>query len=151
MAAGAAVAGLGLQLYGQHKQSQQQAEAAEDQAAAKREQGIEILGRSEENIKRFRREGEKFKAQQVASFAASGVDVGSGVTLQQLEETNFLLAQNVADQRREAAFKAEQLFKGADINQDLAGDIRSAGGISLLGTGLSGAAGIASLRNRKVT
>lgn len=151
MASGAAIGvlavGTGLSLYGEYKQAQAQADAVRAQADAKRAQAFEILGRAEVNIERLRREAEVFKARQTGAVVRGGAEI-RGQTLIQLEQTNSDVLEAIADQRREADFKAEQLFRGADIDTRLAGDIGAASRLSLLGGTLGGAGrvGIAASR-----
>ena len=74
----------------------------------------------------------------VAAFAKAGVDVGSGVSLLQLEQVNQDLVEEISVQRQEAAFKAKALQAGADLDTRLAGDVRRAGDIRSIATGLTG-------------
>jgi len=145
MAEGAAVAsivGTGFSVFGQLKQAKAQKEAAEAQGRAKQAQAFELLRRSEFNIDQLQEEAERFKAKQRTAFAASGVDVGSGVSLVQLEQLNRDLVEEVQVQREEALFKARALEAGADVDTRLAGDIERAGNLSAFGTTLAGAGSV---------
>jgi len=145
MAAGAIVAGVAIaagtaiSIYGKQKEGKAQEEAIRAGAEAKRQQAFEILGRSETNIVRLREEAEIFKARQTGQVVRGGAAI-RGNTLIQLEQTNRDVLNSIADQRREAAFKADQLRRGADIDFQLAGDLRSSRRLSLIG-GIIGGAG----------
>ena len=142
MATGAAVAvvgGTALQAYGQYKASRARERAARAQAEAKKQQAFEILDRFEVNAGLLRRRGEQVKARQVLATVASGVEISDTTTLVALEDTNRKISEQIAFERREAEFKAEQLFRGADIDTQLAGDIRKARPFELAGTFLQGA------------
>jgi hypothetical protein len=137
-----AVAGTALQMYGQYQQGQAQADAYAAQAAAKRIQAFDLLDRAEYNIQQTKFEGEAFSDKQLSTFIKSGVEV-SGSALLALEETAYKISQNVINQRKEADAKAKALFRGADIDTQLSGDVRQATTISMLGTGAVGAYNIA--------
>lgn len=140
----AAAAGTAISLYAEEKRQKAQKRAAEAQAEAKRQQAFELLARSEINIERLKKEAELFRSRQTVAIAAGGADVGSGANLLVQEQLVSDLANSIANQRREARFKSEQLFRGADIDTNLAGDIQKAGNLSLLGGALSGAGQVAS-------
>lgn len=136
-AAAATIVGTGISLYGQHKQKKAQESAIRENAEAKRLQAFEILGRAETNIQRLREQAEVFKAGQLGRVVRGGAAI-RGQTLVQLEQVNSDVLNAIADQRREVNFKSEQLFRGADIDVRLAGDLGSARGFSLIAGGLSG-------------
>ena len=115
-----------LKAHADRKEAQAQAEAARAKAAAKRAQAAEMLIRSEENIFASLLEGEQFKGEQTAAFAKSGVAIGEGSTLSALEETATMIERNVSIQRREAQYKADALYLGADLDTKLSGDIMKA-------------------------
>lgn len=148
-AAIATIAGTGISILGQRQQAKAQQLAALQQADAKRLQAQELLKRSEINVGFLKDEVAQFQAQQITAAAASGVDVGSGLTLVQLEKSNRMLAEQINIQRSEAEFKAEALLRGADIDTQLSGDIRKAGMFGMLGTGLSGAGQAAGQLSRR--
>lgn len=142
MATGAAVAvvaGAAIQMYGQYKSSRARERAARAQADAKKQQAFEILDRFEVNAGLLRRKGEQFKSQQILATVASGVEISDTTTLVALEDTNSKITEQIAFERREAQFKAKQLFAGADIDTRLAGDIRKALPLQQTGTFLSAA------------
>lgn len=141
MAEGAAVAtlaGTAFQVAGEIEESKAQQKAAFENADAKRAQAFEYLKRTETNIERLKGDAKKFKASQVAAFAASGVDVSSGATLLQLEETNSQLAEQITIERREARFTAENIIRGAEIDIETASQIRKSTPMRAAATGLSG-------------
>jgi len=139
MAVGAAVAlvGTAVTLYGKHKQGKAQEAAIRENAEAKRLQAFEILGRAETNIERLREQAKVFRAGQLGQIVRGGAAI-RGQTLVQLEQTNADVLNAIADQRREVNFKAEQLFRGADIDVRLAGDLGTARRISIIGGAIGG-------------
>lgn len=139
VAAAAGLVGTGLGVYADYQKSKAQQRAVEEGADAKRQQAYELLSRSDVNIQRLKREAEVFKATQVGQVARSGAAL-RGNTLIQMEQLNSDLLETIADQRREAAFKAEQLMRGADIDTRLASDIRQDRSLSLF-AGILGTAG----------
>lgn len=142
MATGAAVAvvaGTAISIAGQRKAAKAKRAATESNAAAKREQALELLERFELNSQNFKAEGELLKAQQQTGFAGKGIDIGSGSALSVIEETNSMVARQIMLDRKEADFKALQLNRGAAVDMNLAGDIESASRLSQIGTFLSGA------------
>ena len=139
MATAALIGGTAISAYGQYKSSKARATAMRAQADAKRLQAFELLERNEINVQRTREKGELFKAEQITAFAASGVEISEGTPLSVLEDTSAAISKNIADQKREAEFKAEQLFAGADIDTRLSKDVELAGTIGAVGTVAAGA------------
>ncbi len=137
VAIGAIVAGTALTVYGNYKESQAQEEAARAKAEAKRAQAFEILGRSETNIKRLELEAGEFRSTQQAAIVRGGLDISA--SLVQVEQFNKGFMDMIADQKREAMFKAEQLLMGADLDLRLASDIASVRNIQAAGTIVGGA------------
>ena len=149
MATGAAVAavvGTGVTIYGQQKEAKAKARAAKKNAELKRLQALELLDRFEINSQALMAEGELLKDRQKVDLASRGIDIGSGSALSVIEETNALVARQLILDRKEAEFKAQQLRSGADMDVELAGDIRSAANIRSVGTFLSGVSSAASAK-----
>lgn len=129
--AAAAVGGTALNVYGNISGANAQEEAAQRNAALKREQADELLDRQIINERIMRRAAEKAERGYVASFASTGRGGGGvGGVLQIKEE----LEENIANTRRDAEFKAKMLRAGADIETSLASDAVSAAWISGAGT-----------------
>jgi len=149
MAASTAVlaAGTGLQAYSKYQEGRQRAEAAKQEAKFKRAQAREMLERLALEEKNIQEEGEQVKAQQLSSFAASGVELGTGATLIALEDTNSRVAQRISNIRRDVNFRASQLKRGADFSMTEAGQFREAGTIGAAGSLLAGGASFAKNRS----
>lgn len=139
-AAAAAIVGTGVSIFGQLKAAKDQKRAARSAAEARRVQADEILARSEINIQELKRQAQGFKARQSAAFASSGVDIGSGAPLVAMENTNRVVMSAVENRRKEAAFRAESILRGAALSDQQAEDISKAGKLQAFGTGLSGLA-----------
>lgn len=149
MAAGAALAivGGGVQAYGQMQAAKAQADAAKIDSMMRFQQANEILSRSEVEAATMFLEGEQFKGRQMASQAASGVQLGAGSTLLALEDTNQKILMGIDNMKRDATFRANQLFaEGKQLKKD-ARNIKKAGTISAVGSLLS-AGGMAAMKGR---
>lgn len=140
VAAAAAIAGAGLQAYGQYKSAQDQAWAARQQAKLKRAQANEIRERLALETKQIARKGENVKANQALAFAKGGVALGAGAPLIAMEDTNSKIADEIEFTRRDALFRATQIEQGAKYEEKAAGQYQTAGNIGAAGT-LLGAAG----------
>jgi hypothetical protein len=132
-----AIAGTGAQVAGSIVGGNARARAAEEGAKLKKLQADEVLKRSEINIRALQRQKRQLTGRQVSSFAKAGVDF-SGSAIEVLDATEDQFKRDILSARREAAFKADQLRRGADIDTRLASDARAAGIISGVSTGLSG-------------
>lgn len=134
---GAMVAGTAVQMYGQYKQSRNQAEAEERQAAIRRMQSQEMLARQvlNEQVLRDAEIQEEGKAVALAGESGTG-NLGLG-SIMRLRHN---LSRTIEFSRREASFKAKMLELGADVDTKLASDMRSAGDIGMAGTLLTGVA-----------
>lgn len=137
---GLLIGGTILGAIGQRKSAKAQAAAAKAQAAAKREQADEVLKRAKFNAIVMREQGRGLQAQQVASYAKSGVALTSSSTLATLQDTVSTVSLSVQQMLDEADFKANQLRMGADVDTRLASDIKSASNWQVAGTLLSGGA-----------
>lgn len=138
--AGLLIGGTILSAYGQDQAAKAQAKAAKAQAAAKREQADEILKRAKFNAITMREQGRVLQAQQIASYAKSGVALTSSSTLATLQDTVSTVSLSVQQMLDEADFKANQLKMGANVDTRLASDIKKASGWQVAGTLLSGGA-----------
>lgn len=135
MAEGAAVALVGgtlLQIQANERQADAEERASIQSASNKRAQAIELLDRFALNAEILKKKGSLFKQSQLASFVRGGVG-SSGTPLNVLEETNNQLLEQILSEKREAEFKADQLFKGVDVQLELAGDVRSARRVQSIG------------------
>jgi len=124
-----------------------QAEAAKAQARAQRAQADMLIKRALINKERMRNSGVGMQKEQVAAFAASGVDLSSGSLLQVLNDTQNKIDQSVDDMMADANYEAAAIRTGAKIMDKQAGQIRQAGQIQAFGSLLSAGGNIA-LANR---
>lgn len=88
----------------------------EARARAKRKQADELIKRTEFNNQKLTEEAHTFAQEQQATFAKSGVAVGTGVSLTALADTQERLNEHIATNMREAQYQAEQLEMGAKID-----------------------------------
>lgn len=148
MGAGVAVmaVGAGISAYSQYEQGRQRAWAARQDAKMKKLQAQEMRERMVIEELNLKQQGEEFKASQTASYAAGGVELGTGATLIALEDTNSKIAKKITDMKRDTLFRVNQLERGANISMREASGFEEAGTISAVGTLLS--AGGEYLKNR---
>jgi len=133
-------AGVGIQAYSQYQQGQARASAARQEAKFKRAQAAEMLDRMAIEEVNLKEQGEQFKAEQTAGYAAGGVALGTGATLLALEDTNSKITKKVSDMKRDTTFRANQLMMGANVSMQEASAFSSAGTLSAVGTLLEGGA-----------
>lgn len=127
MAAGAvaAVAGAGLQVIGQERESRIRQRNANEQARLIDVQRRELLDRFNVFTARdIERERQLIQSAQQAAFIKGGVDVGSGMPLSVLEETAKLASEEFVRSRREALFDSEILRQEAGFTRQAARDER---------------------------
>ncbi len=134
-------AGLGIiSAFSAYSQGQAQAAALREQAALDEERADKFLKRTEMNILSRRKQvGKAIGSQQVA-LADAGIELGTGVSLDMMEDAYFSLVEEEEIVRMEAEDQAFSIRQGADNNRSKAGDVSTAGTInaitSLLGTGM---------------
>lgn len=135
---GLGVVGTGVSIYGQIKSANDKADAAWKEAANKRVQAKQVLqaGQREQDLLQIR--GQRALGDTAQAYAASGVEM-SGTPLLQMED----IAQQVTSEsialEHSTKFRADQLNAGADLEQEQSRDIRDAGLLGAIGTGLQGA------------
>jgi len=131
--AAVAVGGAIIQGIGSLKAGKARAEAAKRQARLNRLQAIETLNRDRTNRFLFTQKGEQTKAQQIAAFTKSGVDISSNSVLETLESTESqVLRQNLLSQR-EAQFSANQIRQGARATEQAGAAAQRAGVFQAVG------------------
>lgn len=140
VAAAAAVVGTGIQAYGQYQSAQAQARAARQNAKLKRSQANEMVERLRIEELNLQEQGEEVKAAQTTGYAKGGVQLGTGVTLLALEDTNYKISKKIETMKRDTMFRANQLIQGAGFEMDQARDTSLAGAITAGGTLLQGGA-----------
>ena len=133
-------AGVGIQAYSQYQQGQARASAARQEAKFKRAQAKEMLDRMAIEEVNLKQQGEAFKAEQTAGYAAGGVALGTGATLLAVEDTNAKMSKKITDMKRDTTFRANQLMMGANVSQQEASAFAQAGALGAAGTLLEGGA-----------
>ena len=136
------IAGTAMSMAANTKAAKAEQAAMEARAAAKRRQADELLRRNEFNAQQMTEEAHTFGQMQIASFSRAGIDVGSGVSLSALADTQSRLYEQISIDTREAEYLAEQLRMGADIDVQTGKNIREAASsqnIAKFLTGLGGA------------
>lgn len=135
VAAGAAIVGTGIAVYGAIKSANDQAGLDEERAKIAREQAAEIASREQANESIKDQQAFRQKLQFGSSYAASGkAGTGVGSQLQIQSQTDL---QNMMS-NREASFQERMLMQQAGIDTTLADQTRSAGTLQALGAGISG-------------
>jgi len=116
----------------------QGANAAEKDAALKKEQALQVEASGYRDDILMKRQEDRALGQLSSAYAKSGTSLqGSG--LLDMEDLAFQYEEQRASYAKSIAFKADQLRKGADISYDVAADREAAGYISGFGTILTGA------------
>ncbi len=133
----AAAVSTGLQVWGGIQASNAEAAAIREEARNRDIMARETLRRGRINAELARREGERFMGSQQASYVAGGVDMSTGSPLLKMQETAFLIAEDVSRIQSDAAVEARMLRSGAASLRGQAGDVRRAGRIGALGSGAS--------------
>ncbi len=115
-----------------------QSEAADKNAELKREQADELLVRQQinDNIMREQADLAGHEALSRSGNSGSADFTGIGDMLRIHRDTEA----NIANNNRDAQFKAKMLRAGADVDTQLASDIQTAGIVSGSGSLLTGAA-----------
>jgi multidrug efflux pump subunit AcrA (membrane-fusion protein) len=143
IAAGAAIVGAGIQIYGDIKSANDQAQLDQDRAQIAQEQAQEVGAREAANETLRNQQATRQQLQFGSSFAASGragVGVGSQLQIQNQADTQNMIS------NREAQFQEKMLTQQAGIDTTLAQQSIEAGTINAIGAGIGGvgrAAGIA--------
>jgi hypothetical protein len=127
-------------MYSQSKSAAAKVKAAQAQAEAKRRQALSLFERSEINIEELKGERTKFLASQVVSASAAG---RGDMPLALMEDTWDTVNKEINFQRMEAKSKIDALMAGADIDTQLAGDIKKAGQRQQIATLLGGGTSVA--------
>lgn len=132
--------GAGVSAYAAYEEGRLRARSARREASIKRSQAREMRERMVIEEANLKQQGEEFKAQQTAAFAAGGVELGTGATLIALEDTNSKIAKKISDMKRDTMFRANQLERGASISQSEATGYEQAGMLGAAGSLLQGGA-----------
>ncbi len=142
IAVAAVVGGSLLNTYAKYKQSNAEASALNESAELKKVQANELLKRSEINVDVIKKQASRASGGVTSIFAKSGLSSGGAGTLglQQLEQLNQEAAVAIVNERHDAGFKAEQLFREGMLERQQAGRIRANRDLQVLG-GILGATG----------
>jgi hypothetical protein len=137
--------GTGMNMYGNIKKSQAEAEAMEQTAFLKRLQASQMRDSAAREAHLALRRGERVRQAQLSSIGRSGMDVSSGSAL-------ALLAETIADARDEAGaiysageYRAFTSNREAELAASRVSSIRNAGILNAFGGGLEGASRIPEL------
>ncbi len=149
IAAGAAVLGAGVQIYGAITSANAQAQQDQEKAQIATEQATEIAAREVINDQQRQISANKIEGEIGAAAGGSGfATTGIGAQLEAQRQTNVQIALN----DRDAAFQETQLLKGANMESTLAsqtqqsGDWKAAGTVlGLVGTAASPSTGLGKL------
>ncbi len=137
-----AAVGAGVNVAGTLMSANAKANADQQSAALKYKQADELMSREaiNEDIMRTQegRTEDQFRA---ASGSTGFANTGIGGVLRMRSD----LSKNIGLSQRDAAFKAEMLRTGAQIDTNLASDERSAGYVAAAGSVLGGAEQVYSL------
>lgn len=132
-----AVVGVGTAVYGAISSASAKASADQKNAALKNQQADELLSR--ETVNESLIQDQSFRSQLDYGAAANSTGVGGG-GLGGIMAIQKATAITIANDQRDANFKAYMLRQGANMDTNLASDTMSAGYISAAGTLLSGGA-----------
>lgn len=145
MAAGAIIAavGVGVSIYGQINQAQQQAAAAQREAANREAMAQETYARAALNKQSLGYQMNEQVGNQKSSYAAGNVDIGSGSPLVTMENTLAMGRRKMFMDQEQANFEAQQDLIGAGNDRTLADQTMQAGYINSAGTLLTGAGSFA--------
>lgn len=134
VAAGAAIIGTGLSVYGQIKSANDQADLEQAKAQLSRQQAKEILDREQINDSNQQEAAIRTKLDFGSAFAATGRQGGLGSQLELQRQVD----QQISLNDREAKFQAMMIEKGADLQDQAADNTRSSGYINAASTLLGG-------------
>jgi len=137
VAAGVAIVGAGVSIYGQISGANAEADARKEKAALDEQQAAELESReafNEIQIRDSSRINQLNFGSRAAGSGSEGVGLGGQLEIQRQTDLTLQVSQ------RDAAFKARMIRSGAAIETQLASDAQTAGYISAAGTLLTSAA-----------
>jgi len=138
-AAAAAVVGTYITIQAQNKEARAKSRAARENAKLKRLQALEVLDRADINKDVLIKQAAQLKGKQRTVFGGRGIDVSTGSALDVVEETDSMVAEQIALELREANWTADQLRRGADLDITQAKQISEINKWRNISTFLSGA------------
>lgn len=116
-----------------YQSSRAQARAFRRQAREQNRQADEFLRRFELNAEFERLEGQGFAETQQAAFAKGGVALGSGVSLNAVDETARRVERNIRLNEMEAEAQADAIRAGAAVSRQNASSAIQQGNARILG------------------
>ena len=137
---GIGLAGSLLGAVNQYSAGQKQAAALREQARLDKLRADDFLLRTEKNIFARRKQAEKLIGGQQVALADAGVELGTGVSLDLMEDTYLALAEEEELIRDEAEAQAYAIKTGATALDKQASDVSTAGTIGGISTLLGGVA-----------
>lgn len=129
----------GMQMYGNIKEAQSQAESMRLGAAYKRLQAIETQAASQRERRLTMRRAEKIKGAQISSIGRSGVDISSASAMAMIGESMAEAMEEADAIDRAGRFRVFSLSEEAAQLESGAKKIRSAGFMNAFGSGVKGA------------
>lgn len=142
IAAGAAVVGAGIGIYGAVKSANDQAHLDQIRAGIAEDQAGEIASREAANESLRDSAAMRQKLQFGSSYAASGkagTGVGSQLQIQKQADLMNMMS------NREATFQEKMLYQQAGIDTSLADETLRAGTLKAVGAGLGGLSSVAGI------
>lgn len=140
---GAAASGI-ASIFGGVNQAEEEAKRAEQEAENRELQAEDLIRRAKLNVDAFRAQGQTLMGEQTAGYAAGGVDVGHASPLRRAQATAFAIAHQAHSIENEANIQAGMIRRGADQLKGQAKDIRTAGAINAVGSGILNSFNLAS-------
>lgn len=131
--------GTGVGIYGSVQQGKAAQDKADYDAQVKRNQAEMLRKDATQNRMRMREDNQRRLARLRATYARSGIMSDAGTPLDVYSATASKLELRIADYSSNIQRKAAALEQGADLDEWSGGNLRTAGNINALSTGLSGA------------
>lgn len=127
-----AAIGAGVAAYGAIKSADDQADVLQKDADLKNQQAQEVEREQGERTLEEGIDNQKTLGQIKAGYSESGLDL-SGSNLYSLESTYADMSRQLAEQQKEADYKAAMIRAGASIESQQASDTQTAGYLSAAG------------------
>lgn len=136
MAAAALAIGAGLSAYGSMQAGAERGDAYRADAAAKRAQAAQVEISARRQLQLTQRGFERLRGAQQAAFGSSGVQVGTGSPLAEMEFTAANAMDQLTDIRNSANYRKTSLLTESGYNEVLANQAEDAGTLGALQAGL---------------
>jgi len=132
------MAGTAVSAWNTYQAGQAESAAYKDSAKAKERKAQSVMERAQLNSEFTRLEGKVFEGKQVATFASSGIDVGSGIALSAYEDTAKKIERQLDIDFMEAEATRDALMMDADLDRTRAKNASNAGTNAAIGSIASG-------------